>query len=191
MVGRPSSAALRKKQSLALARQARLGMRRNSIPAITPHPGNAENQDADDESSEDDIQCTGWSGGVAHYISSDEEPTFVSDSNEEEEEEEEVKELSGSELEEVIQRHRGGSAGATAVEQPAAGTMEEPSAMVKQPMAEPNTLSVIMHPRTNQKWKEVESTRSLGYNGQSARTKRHRAKVVREKELEDAKLRKG
>ena len=67
-------------------------MRRNSIPAITPHPGNAENQDADDESSEDDIQCTGWSGGVAHYISSDEEPTFVSDSNEEEE----VKELSGS-----------------------------------------------------------------------------------------------
>ena len=53
------------------------------------------------ESSGDEVQCTGWSGGVAHHLSSDEEPDFISD---DEGEEEDVEELSGSELEEA-QRH--------------------------------------------------------------------------------------
>lgn len=180
--GRPSNAVLRKKQSLALARQVCLETRKVSMAAM-PRSNDTENQDADDESSEDEVECTGWSGGVTHYISSDDEPIFVSDSGEEED----VEELSGSELEEVIQRRL---ARATEVGQPVART-EELSATVKRPIVEPNALSVIMGPQTSQKWKRAESTRSLGYNGQSVRTKRHRAKVARDKEEEDAKLRKG
>ena len=185
--GRLSNAALRKNETLALARKARL-VARAPTTAATPHPNDVDNQDADNESSGDEIECTGWSGGVTHYISSDEEPIFISDSDEEEEE---VEDLSWSEVEEGAQQHREELGGAAAAEQPTAEIAEEPSAMVKQPMAEPNSLSVIMGLRTNQEWKEAESTRSLGYNGQSDRTKRHRAKVARDKEVNDARLRKG
>ena len=40
---------------------------------------NAEHLDTGDESSGDEIECTGWTGGVAHYISSDEEPILIPD----------------------------------------------------------------------------------------------------------------
>jgi len=175
---------LNKNQSLALARQARLEARNIPTTPPSPNPNNAKNQDVDDESSGDEVECTGWTGGVTHYTS-DEEPILVSDGSEEE-----VEELSGSELEEVIQRHRERLAGASMEETPVART-EESSATVKRQMAEPDALSVITTPRTNHEWKKAESTRSLGYNNQSVRTKRHRAKVARDKETEDAKLRKG
>lgn len=178
--GRPSNTVLRKNHSLALAQQTRLEARK---APTTPHPNNTENQDTDNKSSEDEVECTGWSGGVAHYISSDDEPIFVSGSDEEE-----VEELSGSELEELIQRRL---TRVVKVDQPAARMMEEPSATVKWPIAEPNALSAIMGPETNQKWKRAESTRSLGYNGQSDRTKRHHAKVARDREERDVQLRKG
>lgn len=98
----------------------------------------------------------------------------------------------GSELEEVIQRHTERLVGVVTMGQPAVRTMaEEPPAMLEQPMTEPDMLSVIMGQRTNQEWKKVESTRSLGYNGQSTRMKRHRAKIMRDKETGDVKLRKG
>ena len=150
--GRPSNAALRKNEALALTRKARL-VSRAPTAAVTPRPSDVDNQDADNESSGDEIECTGWSGGVAHYISSDEEPIVISDSDEEEEE---VKDLSWSEVEEVAQQRREGLGGAVAAEQPTAEIVEEPSAMVKQPMAEPNSLSVIMGLRTNQQWKEQQ-----------------------------------
>jgi len=178
--GRPSKVMLSKNQTLALARQIRLEARNPIIPPSL-YSGSAENQNADNESSGDEIECTGWSGGVVHYVSSDEEPILVSG------EEEEVEELSGSELEEEIQRRTEQLAGTTAVEQPA----EESPTTSEQPTAKPNLLSVIMGQRTNQGWKKAESTRSLGYNGQSGRTKRHQAKVARDKETGDAKLRKG
>jgi len=76
-------------------------------PVPPPNPGtnNTENQDVDDESSGDNnIKCTGWSGGVSHYIPSDEEPIVISDNDDDEEEV--VEELSGSELEDTIQRYR-------------------------------------------------------------------------------------
>jgi hypothetical protein len=154
-----------------------------------PNPNNTEGQDADNESSGDEVECTGWSGGVTHYISSDEEPIIVSDDDKEEEEEVEM--LSGSELEETIQQHSERSGSTTTMEQPVTGTTEELTAAVKPLITELNTLSVIMGPRTNQDWKKAESTRSLGYNGQSGRMKRHHAKVARDKEMENAKLRKG
>ena len=40
-------------------------------------------------------------------------------------------------------------------------------------------------------WKKAESTRSLGYNSQSLRTKGRQGKAVRDKEVKDMKLRKG
>ena len=173
--GRPSHIALNKNESLAIARQARLGARKAFSKAkrsLIPNPNNATNQDADDESSGDEVECTGWSGGTTHYVSSDEGPIFISDDDDEDEEE--VEELSGSELEEVIQRHS-----------------EKLPAAAKQPIAELSPLSVIMGKRTNQEWRKAESTRSLRYSGQSARTKRHREKVARDKGVEDAKLRGG
>lgn len=182
--GRPSNTTLSKNQSLALARRVRLEAGKASkVPTTPPNPSpnNSKNEDADNESSGDEIQCTGWSGGVTHYISSDEEHIFISDDDDDEEEV--VEELLGSELEEVAQRHRERLAGTT--------TTKEPSPAPRQPEAEPNTLSIIMGQRTNQEWKKAESTRSLGYNGQSARTKRHREKITRHKEIEDAKVRKG
>lgn len=193
--GRPSNVTLRKKQSLALARQACLEARKPpfqlAVISPTPDPNNAENQDVENESSGDEIKCTGWSGGVTHCISDDEEPIFISDSDGEGEDEE-VEVLSGSELEEAIQRHGEWSAGKATMRHTAAGTMmDEPPAMQKQPIAESVVLSITMDQRTNQEWRKMESTRSLGYNGQSARMKRHRAKVARDKETEDAKLRNG
>ena len=187
--GRPSNTALKKKQSLALARQLRLEARKVSKPAvISPNPGpnDTENLDAENESSDDEIKCTGWSGGVTHYVSSDEEPICISDDDGEEE----VEELSGSELEDATWQHGELLAGTTTAKQATAGTAVE-ELLAAQPIAEADTPSVLANQRTNQEWKKAESTRSLGYNGQSARTKRHRAKAARDKEMEDAKLRKG
>ena len=65
-------------------------------------------------SSGGEVECTGWSGGVAHYISSDEELAATSGGSEDE-----VDELSGSELEEVIQQNRERSARGMAAGQPA------------------------------------------------------------------------
>ena len=122
----------------------------------------------ENESSSDKIKCTGWSGGVTHYVSSDEEPIFISDDDREEE----VEELSGSELEDAIQQCGEGLVGMTTVKQAAARTTvgELPAA---QPIAEDGTPSILMDRRTNHEWKKAESTWSLGYNGQSAQTKRH------------------
>ena len=67
------------------------------------------------------------------------------------------RELSGSELEEVIQRHQERLAGTMGW--PAVRT-EELSAMVKEPIVGPDVLSAIMGQQSNQKWKEAESTQS-------------------------------
>ena len=184
-VGRPSKAMLNLKKSLALARKAQLKAR----TARALNADATEDEGADNESSEGEVECTGWSGGLAHYISSDEEPIFISDSDEEEDE---VEELSGNELEELIQQNLKRLTGTNMVGQPA-GTAKEPlSAMAStQLKAEPNAFSVVMKKRTDQEWKGVESTRSLGYNGRSDRTKRHLDKKARDKETEDAKMRKG
>jgi len=103
MSGQPTNAALKKRQTLALARQARLEIRKSSTVPILPsnyHTDHAENGDAN-ITEDDKIQCTGWSGGVSHCISSGDEPIVISDDDESEEV---VEELSGSELEDTIQR---------------------------------------------------------------------------------------
>ena len=107
--GHPSKASLKKKESLALAQKVHLGNLK--IPKVPPtcNTNNAEYLDTNDKSSGDDIECTGWTGGVTHYISSDEDPILISD----DEEEEEVEELSGSGLEGAIQQNREGLAGTT------------------------------------------------------------------------------
>ena len=185
--GRPSKAALNKKKTLALARQVRLEIRHTpTATMVSPIPNtDTENQDAGDESPGDDIECTGWSGGVTHYISSDEEVDSLSNDSDEE-----VEELTGSELEGMIQRNRGESAGVRV----ATEGLPAPSAKLEAPVqqrTEPAAVSVIMGQRTNREWKKAENARSLGYNGRSVRTKRRHEKAMRDKEAEDAKLRKG
>jgi len=104
---------LSKNKSLTIARQAHLHARKAPTAATMspgPGPNSPKNQDADDENPGDEIQCTGWSRGVAHCISSDEEPILISDNNDDGDEEE-VEELSGSELEELIQQRMEGLAG--------------------------------------------------------------------------------
>ena len=82
--GRPSNAKLTRNKSLALAQEARLKARKDSVVAVVLNADTTENKGADDESSGSEVECTGWSGGLAHYISSDEEPIFIGKSEEEE-----------------------------------------------------------------------------------------------------------
>ena len=84
-------------------------------------------------------------------------------------------------------KHRGVAATVT-VGMPVAA---KPLAAVKQPMTERDSLSAITGPRTNQEWKKAESKQSLGYNDQSARTKRRKDKLARDKEKGDLQLREG
>lgn len=60
-----------------------------------------------------------------------------------------------------------------------------------QPEVVPKVLSVVLGRRSNLEWRGVERARSLGYNGQSAWTKRRQEKAVRDKEMEDKQLRNG
>ena len=136
-------------------------------------------------SSGGEVECTGWSGGVAHCISSDEELAATSGGSEDE-----VDELSGSELEEVIQQNRERSVRGMAAGQPALDTAE-PSLTAENPAAKHDRFPIIMASRSNQEWTKAESTWSLGYNGQAPQMKRHREKAARDKEAENAKLRKG
>ena len=168
MVGRPTNAAQAKKRNLANARQHRLESRRVPTEPTSSDANTPENGEADDESSGDDIECTGWTGGVIHCLSSDDEPIVISS---EDNDGGEVEELSGSELEEVVQ--------------------ERLRKLEATPQAsdKPDAYSVITRKQTQKDWKKAESHRSLGHNGQSARTKRHHDWLAREKEKEDEKLR--
>lgn len=169
MAGRPTNAAKTRKKNLARARQIRLEARRAPPKPSPSDTDTGKNGQADNESSEDDIKCTGWSGGVSHHVSSGDEPIIISDNTSEGEEE--VEELSGTpELEEVLQ----GSETPEVTPQSGAGT---------------DAYSAIMQKQTGKDWKKAESRRSLGYNGQSARTKRYHEQLARKKEEENAKLR--
>lgn len=166
MVGRPTKAANARKQGLARARQVRLEARRASPRDDSSGTGAAENGQAGDESSGDDAECTGWKGGVLHYVSSD-ETTVASEGDSEE-----LIELSGNEPEEVLEEEL----------KTTGPTVQSNSEMNV-------SYSAIMHTRTMKDWRKVESHRQLGYNGQSKRTKRHHEQLAREKGKEDAKLR--
>ena len=197
--GRPSKAALKKKQSLSNARKARHPLKNRPTTGVISSgsdTNNAENQPekADDEDSGEEVECTGWSGGVVHYVSSDEEPILVSD------EEEDIDELSGSELEEIMRLNREKGEELPDVTdtgglstQPPTDTTDTEVVLETPEGPEPgvDALSIVMAKRTNQEWKRAETTRSLGYNGRSKRTKRHQAKLARDKETENAKVRKG
>ena len=122
----------------------------------------------DNSSSEDEIECTGWNGGILHCVSSDNEPIVISDDDSEE-----FIELSGSEPEEVSEEHPG---------------MTDTIVQIG-PKTTPH--SVIMHGQTKKGWTKAESHGGLGYNGLSAWTKRHHDQIAREKEKEDARLRNG
>ena len=77
-----------------------------------------------------------------------------------------VEDLSGSELEDIIQQHRERSVATVTVGQPVMLVAAKP--LMMQPVTEPSALSAIMGLQTNQEWRKAESNRSLGYNGQSA-----------------------
>lgn len=168
MVGRPTNAARKKKENLARARQIRMERRRQAPPEPTHNAEPAESGEVSDESSEGEIECTGWDGGVSHCLSSDDEPIVISDSDSGDEE---VEELFGGEVGVMWQKRSESPEDVASLE------------------AKPSGYSIIMRQQTKKDWKKVESRRSLGYNGQSARTKRHHEQVAREKEKEDAKLR--
>lgn len=167
MVGRPTNAARKKKENLARARQIYTEQRRQAPPEPTHNTEPAESGEVSSESSEGEIECTGWDGGVSHCLSSDDEPIVISDSDSGEEE---VEELFGGEVGVMGKRSK---------------SPED----VSHSEAKPSGYSIIMRQQTKKDWKKVESCRSLGYNGQSARTKRHHEQIAREKEKEDAKLR--
>ena len=65
--GRLSNAALRKNESLILAQKARLTARASMAPT-TPHQNETENQGADKKTPGDEVECTGWSGGVTYHM---------------------------------------------------------------------------------------------------------------------------
>ena len=116
-------------------------------------------------------------------MSSDEEPILIGDSNDDEV----VEELPGSEPEEATRPNMGKSKVKTTEERPAAVATEEPPAMSEaatQSKATHNVFSVIMAQRSREEWVKAESSRSLGYSGWSARSKRHREQAEREKECE-------
>lgn len=181
VLGRPTKAALNRKKNLALAREIRLKRRKFPALAVVPNTNDAENQDADNESSGGEAaEPTGWSGGVTHCVSSDKEPILIDDGDDDEV----VEELSGSGLEEAIRQNMGESRGETGEERPAVVAMEKPSATSEaatQSKATRNAFSVIMAPRSRKEWDKAESNRSLGYSGLSARTKRHREQAARER----------
>lgn len=168
MVGRLTNAVKTKNKNLAHAQRILLETRKTPPVPTTLEHVTPENGEADDESSGDDVECTGWTGGISNYVSSDDEPIIISDDDEEEE----VEKLSGSELEEMAQKHL------------------ETMGVASHSITELDLRSAIMCKQTEGDWRRAESHRALGYNRQSGRTKRRHEQFVREKEEEDAKLRK-
>ena len=162
MVGRPTNAAQARKKNLARARQLRLE-RRRAPPESTP--STAESTESREVSG--GIERTGWNGRVSHCPSSNDEPIVVSDSGSGDGGIEEF----ANGLPEVMQEH------------------PKELKAVSQFSVKPSGYSIISKKRTEGDWRKAGSHRSLGYNGQSARTKRYREHAAREKEKEDAKLR--
>ena len=168
MAGRPTDAAQAKKRNLANAQQHWLESRRVPTEPTSSDANTPENGEADNESSGDDIECTRWTGGVIHCLSSSDEPIVISS---EDSDGGEVEELSGSELEEVVQE-----------------CLRKLEAAL-QASDKPDAYSLITCKQTQKDWKKAESHHSLGYNGQSVWTKRHHDWLAWEREKEDEKLR--
>ena len=109
MAGRPTNATKAKNRNLANARQILLEAKKTP-PAQTPSKSVIpESREVDNESSGDNIECTGWTGGISHYVSSNDDPIIILDNNNDDDDDNdndnEVKELSGSELEEEVLKH--------------------------------------------------------------------------------------
>ena len=137
MVSRPTIATKTKKENLARAQQICIEAKHTPPESSSSDTNATENGEANDESSGDDIECTGWNGSVVHYVSSDDKLIVISDGDSEGEEE--VEELLGSKLEKVLQKH-----------------IETPEAIL-QLSAETNGYSTIMQKQTKNDWKKVES----------------------------------
>lgn len=174
MAGRPTNATKAKNRNLANARRILLEAKKTP-PAQTPLKSvTPESGEVDNESSGDDIECTGWTGGISHYVSSDDDPIIISDddNDDDDDDDDEVKELSGRELEEEVPKH------------------SQPLEIASQSTTKLDACSAIMRKQTEGDWRRAESCRSLGYNKQSGRTKRRHEQLAREKAKEDAELRK-
>ena len=129
---------------------------------------------------EQEAEATTWPGGVenhelwgsdSEYSSTEEDlPTedgeLIMDSSEDE-----FSELEGKELVESLQRRQ----------EHEAELVEEVTGYGK----------VASSRLTGTEWRKAESSRKLGYNGLSARTKRFHAQKAREKEKVDAEMRKS
>lgn len=176
MVGRLTNAARTKKKNLAKARRNYL-QRRQALPKPVHSSAESTENGQVEESSGDEIECVGWSGGTVHWLSSDDEPITISDS---ESEDEEVEELTGivEDVTEVVE----------SVAEVVQGCSEELDATSRSTV-KPSAYSTIAREHTARDWKKAESCRSLGYNGRSERTRRFHEQSAREKEKEDAKLR--
>jgi hypothetical protein len=122
-----------------------------------------------EELPDDDFECTRWTGGVNHHVSS--ESDSDSDfglSTSESESEEEFSELEGDDLLESLQRQAA-----------------EEAELLKKPTPYEELKRNIQAPE----WKKAEAKRGFGYTGNSGRTKRRHEKVARDKGVEDAKSR--
>jgi hypothetical protein len=121
--------------------------------------------------SEDDAECTKWSGGVNHILSSDSDSVpFDTDTDTDTDSDSEgFEELEGDELLESLQRQ---------------GAQEQAERLKRITAYEKLQWNI-----GGREWKQAESNRKLGYTGNSARTRRRHEKAARDKSNEDEKLR--
>lgn len=172
----PKTAA--KKSSIAHARAVRLSRlaldtpaSKTTSPGITVANGSSSlthaNEDTYDRGTRDlsDTDCTSWRGGVNHILSSDEDRDGSSES-ESSSSDGEVDELEGDELRASLEAR-----------------------YTSTDIKNLGLYGPLTQSTTRREWKKAEANRSLGYNGHAARTKRHHAKLARDREVKDAKMR--
>jgi len=125
-----------------------------------------------DEDTDSDDQCTRWTGGINHVNSSDSEEDLdfelsdmVTDSLDEDED---FGELEDEEL---------------------LASLQLQGAQEAEKLKRITAYEKLQRDISECEWKKAESNRALGYNGNSARTKRRSEKAARDKSEADAKTR--
>jgi hypothetical protein len=122
-----------------------------------------------DLSTDVDEECR-WDETVNHWLADSDSDFTWTDSDGEEESDSEFSELEGDDLLKSLQ-----------------SSLEAKLDILNQPTA----YETIKEGLTSEGWKKAEEHRSLGYNGQSDRTKRWHAKEEHNKEKKDKILRKS
>ncbi len=162
-----------KKYSAARARAAKAALRSNPLSLAADH---SESEGAIPISSDSDAdECTQWTGGVNHELSDTESDltwveTSTADSDSTESSEDDMSEVEGDDIVESVR-----------------ASLEHEIKL----LAIPTQYEQISRKLTADDWKKAEKNRSLGYNGNSDRTKRREAKTARDKGIHDKEMRKS